>query len=140
MRPARNDHELANLILNTTVSAPQSIGSGTIHNVLVGEASRPALWTVLEAYCGGSTVMVDMLHSPALVVQACGARSLLKQIRASCNDPLVHEVRNAPFGKPGLAASNLASISAGLHLTDRFNEANSGGILTESRAFRTAAK
>src|ERR1019366_1131044 len=92
------------------------------------------------AYRTGSTFIVPELHSPALGVHACGARSLLKQMRASCSSPEVQEVRKAALGKLGLAAAKACSTAPGLSVCVWAGALNSSGIVTESRTLRTVPK
>ena len=79
-------------------------------------------------------------HSPALDVHALGERSFPKQMRASCNMPDLHDVRNAVLGNVGFAAEKASSIDFGLSFSACAGALNSAGIVTESRALRTAAK
>ena len=75
-------------------------------------------------------------HSPVLLVQARGVRLLSKQIRSSSNAPLGQDVRNAVFGKEGLAAVNCASICPGLSVIGFTNNFNCGVLTVYFNSFR----
>src|ERR1019366_5587624 len=100
----------------------------------------PACLHLACSYRTGSTFIVAVLHSPALDVHATGEITLSKQMLPSCNAPAVQDVRKAAFGKLGLAAAKSCSMAAGLSVCVCAGALNSAGIVTESRALRTAAK
>ena len=84
--------------------------------------------------------MLPVVHSPALPVHARAFRFLSRQTRTSCSAPAWQVARNAARGNAGFALENWFPIAAASSLVVAESERNAAGMLTESRALRTAAK